>query len=137
MKLFKRDRGEPEPVPDATVHFEFADAPGPAEPEIDDERWKVEMAVPLSQISALFASRGWALARPGKGTQPSPTELAELLTELVNAVSEQPGGSYCPLARFLAVHDTEFPDDVDLYLHIGTATNQNPTDTEGEDFPVV
>lgn len=129
MKLWPRNRGQ---ASGPTIHIEFTDAPEPPEPEFDDEAWDVEMAVPLARISALFAEHGWALARPGQGTQPSPVELAALITECVIAVSEHPGGSWFPMARFLTVVDDAYPDDVDIYLNIGTATRREPVEDSEE-----
>lgn len=132
------DDAAPDPAKsESKFRIDFKEPAEPADDEEFSEDWGVEMTVPLRHVSALFAERGWALSRPGTGPQPSPQELAALITESIMAVADHETGSYFNMGRFLTLADTDFPEDVDIYLHIGTATRRQPVEveeTEGDEL---
>ena len=120
----------PRPTPPTGRHrVRFRSPERPEDPVIEPDGYTVQMEMSLHTVASLFASHGWQLARPGAGPQPSPQEIGTLLAEMIVTLDESdvPDGasSFYQFARFVAVRSDEFPDDIDLYLHIGTATRDN------------
>jgi len=105
------------------IRARYVDSQQPGEPELGPDDYTVQMEVSLYTVAAIFASNGWHIIRPGQGPQPSALEVAHVLTEMIATLDEVPEiNTFHQYARFAAIRSDEFPDDIDLYLHIGTAT---------------
>lgn len=125
----------PGPEP-RVVPFRFRDAELRPEPEVAPSGYEVEMSVSLHALAGIFGAHGWQLARPGRGPQPSPEDLADVLADMVLAQESYGDGAenaFYQFARFAVIRNADFPGSVDLFLNIGTATLVGSDEDEGED----
>lgn len=114
-RMFGRKDSRPD------ISYTFTDEQ-PVEVDVPEhEEYDITLAIPLRTISGLFADRGWSIMRPGFGDPPGPHELAALMVDLITNLNAQ-DAQYSTFARFLVIHDEDFPGDTDVYLFVGTAS---------------
>ncbi|MCG5459604.1 hypothetical protein PSH03_005387 [Micromonospora sp. PSH03] len=79
------------------------------------------MALTTRELAGIYTSKGWRIAGT-HGENPSRSELLMVMGRLAAHLTEHGDASYSNTARLMAVKDEDFPDNVDFYLFIGTAS---------------
>ncbi|MDG4825986.1 hypothetical protein O7635_29405 [Asanoa sp. WMMD1127] len=130
LRLFKRRR---------TVQAEEVEVPmvrlfeEPIQEDIPEAfDFELEMSVGPRKIAAIFMDQGWQLAVGDTIGIPLPYGIAQFIAEQSAALLESPeAAAYAPIGRMLFLKDdVDFPDSVDIYLHLGTAARVHTDETE-------
>lgn len=118
---FKRKPKDEQSGIEKTEKFNFSEHINPDDDVSDIEiDWDIQLDMPLRQLAAMFYQNGWQIARPDMPAQPGVNQLAQIITELISTVDDKPD-SYTASARLLALRDSDYPNNVDLYVYVGTA----------------
>lgn len=111
--------------------FTFTEFPPVEAPQPKADAWDIEMTVPLRTIAGVFAERGWRYSHGDQLITPDARNLAEIIIQMI-ATIEDDEATYHTLGRFLVIKDADFPGDIDVYLHVGTATPKSEEESDSD-----
>ncbi|WP_144121146.1 hypothetical protein [Catellatospora sichuanensis] len=111
---------KPAVEPVVTSDFIYEEEDPPEDPVALE--WDLKMAVAIRKLSAIYVEQNWHLHFEGKGMGvPLPAGLLEFIAVNV-ADLHASEAQYSGLGRMLFFRDQDYPDDIDIYLHVGTAS---------------
>lgn len=122
-----RSRNNPDSQP---VAMNTTQEPIPPETGQLSDGWDFESSLPLRTLAALYLTHGWMWAHT-RGV-PTLDQLKAFIGIQVAHIDNIVDANYSNTGRLLFMKDEEFPGSVDVYLHVGTAyDNNNDSDCEG------